>query len=438
MSRHSILKQLVRDQKDGKAAAICSICSSHPLVIEAAIDQGAQDGSIVLIEATANQVNQYGGYTGMKPADFSRMVRRMAAERGLSPERLILGGDHLGPLVWQKEDEAQAMNQAEELIRQYVLAGYSKIHIDASMHLGTDPRDRKLPVPLSAARAARLARVAADAFMIRQNAEGPACQAPVFVIGSEVPIPGGAQEEEDETLQVTTVTDLQETLRAFRTAFAEQGVSALYDQVIAVVVQPGVEFGDSTIHAYNRESASDLVRFMRGQPGLVLEGHSTDYQITGHLQQMAEDGIAILKVGPALTFALREGLVALEHLEKALFPSTTADSLSQFSAILDRVMLRQPGYWKNHYHGDEDAQRLARLFSLSDRCRYYLGDDEVVAAIDRLVQHLSEQPIPLPLLSQFLPEQYWLVRGGQLRPEPLELLKSKVKCEIGRYPAFRV
>jgi D-tagatose-1,6-bisphosphate aldolase subunit GatZ/KbaZ len=212
----------------------------------------------------------------------------------------------------------------------------------------------------------------------------------------------------------------------------------LFDQVIAVVVQPGVEFGDSTIHAYDRESAGELIRYMRGQPGLVLEGHSTDYQMTGHLQQMAEDGIGILKVGPALTFALREGLVALEHLEKALFPSAAADSLSQFSAILEQVMLRQPGYWKNHYHGDEDALRLARLFSLSDRCRYYLGVDEVAAAIDRLVDHLSGQPIPLPLLSQYLPEQYWLVRGGQLRPEPLELLKSKVRCEIGRYPAFRV
>ena len=103
MSKLPVLKQLVREQKAGQAAAICSICSSHPLVIEAAIDQGVQDGSIVLIEATANQVNQYGGYTGMKPADFSRMVRRMVAEHGLPADRLILGGDHLGPLVWQKE-----------------------------------------------------------------------------------------------------------------------------------------------------------------------------------------------------------------------------------------------------------------------------------------------------------------------------------------------
>ena len=436
MSKWPVLKHLVQDQKAGQAAAIASICSSHPLVIEAAIDQGVQDGNIILIEATANQVNQYGGYTGLKPADFSRMVQLIAAERGLPADRLILGGDHLGPLVWQKEPEDTAMAQAEELIRQYVLAGYSKIHLDASMFLGSDPRDSKLPVQLSADRAARLARVAADACAVRQQETGPDDQAPVFVIGSEVPIPGGAQEP-DEILQVTTTADLDETLRRFRAAFASQGIASLFDQVIAVVVQPGVEFGDSTIHAYDRAAASDLVRYMRTRPSLVLEGHSTDYQRTEHLQQMAEDGVGILKVGPALTFALREGLVALEQLEKALFPSADADSLSHFAATLDRVMLQKPGYWQNHYHGDEDAQRLARLFSLSDRCRYYLGEDEVAAAIDRLVHHLSGQPIPLPLLSQYLPEQYWLVRANQLRPEPQELLKSKVRREIGRYPTFK-
>ena len=436
MSNMPVLKHLVQQQKAGRAAAIASICSSHPLVIEAAIDQGVQDGSIVLIEATANQVNQYGGYTGLKPADFGRMVQRIAAERGLPTERLILGGDHLGPLVWQKEPEDTAMAQAEELIRQYVLAGYSKIHLDASMLLGSDPSDRKLPVQLSADRAARLARAAADACAVRQQEAGPGYQAPVFVIGSEVPIPGGAQEQ-DEILQVTTTADLDETLRCFRAAFASQGIASLFDQVIAVVVQPGVEFGDSTIHAYDRAAASELVQYMQTVPSLVLEGHSTDYQRTEHLQQMAEDGVGILKVGPALTFALREGLVALEHLEKALFPTADSGSLSRFTATLDRVMLQKPGYWKNHYHGDEDAQRLARLFSLSDRCRYYLGEAEVAAAIDQLVHHLSGQPIPLPLLSQYLPEQYWLVRSNQLRPEPLELLKSKVRQEIGRYPAFK-
>lgn len=441
MNRRHILQQIVREQKFGCAAAICSVCSAHPLVIEAAIDKGVADGSVVLIEATANQVNQYGGYTGMKPDDFSRFVRRIAHERGLPPDRLILGGDHLGPLVWQKEDESTALPQAAELIRQYVLAGCSKIHIDTSMRLGNDAPDQRLPVRIGAERAARLAQTAAAAFADRQANEGPEIDSPVFVIGSEVPIPGGSQT--DEALQVTTTDDLRATISGFQEAFANQGMSRIFAQVIAVVVQPGVEFGDSKIHAYDRIAARQLSRYMQSQPGLVLEGHSTDYQQTDHLRQMAEDGVAILKVGPALTFALREGLLALEHIEKALSvvdEQSDKDeqvALSHFAATLDEAMLRNPVYWQNHYHGSEAEQRLARLFSLSDRCRYYLGEADVVAAVDRLLHNLRQQTIPLALLSQYLPDQYRLVRENLLLPEPRELLKSKVRQEIARYPAFQ-
>ena len=435
MNKQHILQQIVREQKSGCPAAICSVCSAHPLVIEAAIDKGVADGSVVLIEATANQVNQYGGYTGMKPDDFGRFVRRIARERGLPPDRLILGGDHLGPLVWQKEDESTALPQAAELIRQYVLTGCGKIHIDTSMHLGNDPRDQRLPILTGAERAARLAQAAADAFADRQINEGPEADSPVFVIGSEVPIPGGSQT--DEALQVTATDDLRATISGFQDAFARQGISRIFAQVIAVVVQPGVEFGDSLIHAYDRTAARQLTRYMQSQPGLVLEGHSTDYQQTDHLRQMAEDGVAILKVGPALTFALREGLLALEHIEKALSAENRQVVLSHFAETLDEAMLRNPVYWQNHYHGSEAEQRLARMFSLSDRCRYYLGEADVAAAIDRLLYNLRPQIIPLPLLSQYLPDQYRLVRENLLLPEPRELLKSKVRQEIARYPAFR-
>jgi tagatose-1,6-bisphosphate aldolase non-catalytic subunit AgaZ/GatZ len=38
-----------------------------------------QPNTEVLIEATCNQVNQDGGYTGMTPADFRRFVEDIAA-----------------------------------------------------------------------------------------------------------------------------------------------------------------------------------------------------------------------------------------------------------------------------------------------------------------------------------------------------------------------
>ena len=50
----------------------------------------------------------------------------------------------------------------------------------------------------------------------------------------------------------------------------------------------------------------------------VYEAHSTDYQRKETLRQMVKDHFVILKVGPALTFAMREALFSLDFIEKEL------------------------------------------------------------------------------------------------------------------------
>ena len=102
------------------------------------LQQGKRFGDDVLIEGTSNQVNQFGGYTGMRPADYKEFVLGLADKVNFPRERVILGGDHLGPLVWCKEPEESAMAKARDLVREYVLAGYKKIHLDTSMRLGDD------------------------------------------------------------------------------------------------------------------------------------------------------------------------------------------------------------------------------------------------------------------------------------------------------------
>ena len=66
----------------GTRVGITSVCTAHPLAIEAALLQGMADGSPVLIEATCNQVNQDGGYTGMTPAGFRDVVMGIAGQAG--------------------------------------------------------------------------------------------------------------------------------------------------------------------------------------------------------------------------------------------------------------------------------------------------------------------------------------------------------------------
>ncbi|VBB08178.1 aldolase-type tim barrel [Lucifera butyrica] len=424
MKRKHPLKELVDKHKNGIPCGIYSACSANEYVIEAVMHRALEDNQYALIEATANQVNQFGGYTGMNPADFKNFVYTIAGKVGFPLDKVLLGGDHLGPLTWQEEPAGAAMSKALELIRQYVLAGFTKIHIDTSMRLGDDRKDLPLDTGVIAARGAVLAKEAEDSFTVRAAA-GPAAIRPVYIVGSEVPVPGGSREEE-AGIQVTRAADFENTVAAFKQAFLEHGLANAWNNVIAVVVQPGVEFGDETIHEYNRDAARELSQALKKYPGLVFEGHSTDYQTPRALKEMVEDGIAILKVGPALTFAMREGLFALSYMETELFRFSPEVELSNFMEVLDGVMGQNPANWLKHYHGKPARIRYARKYSFSDRCRYYLPVSAVQTAIDRLMKNLGSVEIPLTLINQFMPVQYQKIRNGLLRNAPGELLKDRI------------
>jgi len=424
------MKEIIKKQKMGIPAGIYSACRANDLVLEAVMERAKEDNDVVLIEATANQVNQYGGYTGMLPADFKNFVYKLADKVGFPKNKIILGGDHLGPLTWKNEPSQSAMEKAKELIRQFVLAGFTKIHIDTSMHLGDDNSNEKLDTKVIAERGAILAEVAEEAYK-ELKGSNPETTHPVYVVGSEVPIPGGIQDEEG--LQVTRVADFEETVQVFKDAFIKHGLENAWDNVIAVVVQPGVEFGDEGIHEYNREASKDLCNALTKYPNLVFEGHSTDYQTKYAFREMVQDGIAILKVGPALTFALREALFSLSYIENELITKNTGRTPSGFIKVLENVMVKNPDYWKKHYHGDEHKLRLARKYSLSDRCRYYLPLPEVQKAINQLFENLRSVKIPLTLISQYMPIQYTKVREGKLSNDPASLAKDRVVNCIDEY-----
>lgn len=424
------IQKLLLDRGSGREKGIYSCCSANEYVIRAALRRGKMTDTVVLVEATANQVNQYGGYTGMTPALFQEFVTNIAREEDFPPEKLFCGGDHLGPLTWQNLPEKEALEQSKELIRSYVLAGFSKIHIDTSMKVADDDPNERLADTVIARRGAILCRTAEDAFR-EYLMDHPTAPAPVYVIGSEVPIPGGAQENED-SVQVTTPEDCQATLTAFKNAFEAHQLEEAWNRVIAVVVQPGVEFADESVVEYNRPAASRLTASLKEIPSLVFEGHSTDYQPKECLKAMVEDGIAILKVGPALTFALREGIFALEQIEVEL-SKMYHFTVSDFRWVLEQVMLDNSVYWKKYYHGDLQKKRYARAYSFSDRSRYYLTNENVQKALSQLLDNLNTYGIPLALLSQYLPRQYSRVRSGQLTTDSRDLLIDRVGDCIDDY-----
>jgi D-tagatose-1,6-bisphosphate aldolase subunit GatZ/KbaZ len=413
------LLDLVRAHRAGQGGGVTSVCSAHPLVIEATLREAAARGTPALIEATSNQVNQFGGYTGMTPAGFRDFVARIAAGVGLDAGRVLLGGDHLGPNCWQAEPAARAMELAEQMIADYVQAGFRKIHLDCSMSCGGDPHP--LDDARVAERAARLCAVAETAWAAQGG------EAPVYIIGTEVPVPGGAAEELG-TLAVTTPAAALATLAAHRAAFAGRGLAAAWNRVIGLVVQPGVEFDHHKVIDYVPERARALSGCLDGETQLVFEAHSTDYQTPALLRALVQDHFAILKVGPAVTFALRETYWALADIARELHPGAGVP----LKQVVLAAMRAQPRHWKPYYT-DPVRETLDLQYSLSDRVRYYWPVPEVRRACEDLVAQLAARPLPLTLLSQYLPRQYAGVREGRIDNAPHAILLDGVAQVLRQY-----
>lgn len=424
------LQKLVTIQKSGKAVGIYSACSANPFVIEAVLKKGKKDNSCVLIESTANQCDQFGGYTGMKPVDFKNFVHSIADKIGFDKSKLFLGGDHLGPLTWTSLNEKEAMENSEVLIHDYVSAGFTKIHVDTSMKVNDDDPNTRLSDEVIARRGVHLVKVAENAYkeLLKEN---PDAVEPIYIVGSEVPIPGGSQAAVDEGVQVTKVEDFMATMQTFKDKFKAEGIEDVWERVLGIVVQPGVEEKDAGCTEYNREKAKELSAAIKEVPDLVFEGHSTDYQTKIKLREMVEDGVAILKVGPGLTFAAREGLYALSFIEDEV-AKVKGFEPSNFREVLDQEMLKNDSHWKKHYHGTTEEIALKRKYSFSDRSRYYYATESVEKAISTMLEHLKDG-CPLNLLSQFMPIQYTKVREGALKNDPKELVLDRIGNTIDEY-----
>ncbi|WP_320203968.1 D-tagatose-bisphosphate aldolase, class II, non-catalytic subunit [Agrobacterium rosae] len=415
------LLDIARWKNGTGAQGIPSICSAHPLVIEASLLHAKRGGHHLLIEATCNQVNQDGGYTGMTPADFRAFVEEIAAKVGFPIEKLILGGDHLGPNPWKDLPAEEAMGKAKVMIAAFARAGFTKLHLDTSM--GCDGEPVALPDELTASRAASLAAEAEKAI------EGRDGIAPVYIIGTEVPIPGGAMEELD-VLELTTPEAAIKTVDVHREAFKVAGAEEAFARVIGVVVQPGVEFGNENVIAYDSPKAQALSAALEKFGSIVFEAHSTDYQSRAALRSLVTDGFSILKVGPGLTFALREAYYGLDLISEFLFPGKRSETLA---AVMERVLTTEPKNWNKYYHGSETEQRLQRHFSYSDRIRYYWPQPDVARAVKDLFDTLDGVTIPETLISQYLQNSYTLVRKGLVKPNAKALALASVGAVLEDY-----
>jgi len=424
-----LLLNTIKSHKAGKPVGVFSVCSANKYVLEASMIHAKRNNYTLLIEATSNQVDQYGGYTGLKPMDFKRLIENIAHEVDYPFSNIILGGDHLGPNVWRNEPSNQAMEKAFIQVKEYVKAGFTKIHIDTSMKCADDTvnENNMLSPEIATERAALLCKAAEEA--ARSN---DLKAKPVYVIGTDVPIPGGALHDM-ENIRITPVSEVEETITFTRNYFEKFGLNEAWKRTVAVVVQPGVEFSDSRVAEYNTAIASELSNKINEYENLVYEAHSTDYQTKFALKKLVEDHFAILKVGPWLTFAFREAIFALAMIEEELSTIYNNIKPSNIRGILISVMNNNPVFWKKYYNGNRHEIKFAQKYSFSDRIRYYWTYKEVNDALQTLIKNLSEIPIPLNLLSQYMPLEAEAVMEGKIENKPKDLIYSRIMSVLDKY-----
>lgn len=404
---------LIEANRAGGRVGLPCYCTANAHVLRAILSDARNATGPTVIEATCNQVNQDGGYTGMTPSAYMAWIGDLAAEADVSADRLVLGGDHLGPNPWRKEPAGAAMAKARDLVRLYVEAGFRKIHLDASMALGGEAPPS---FALIAERAADLCAVA--------EAHAPDPSRLVYVIGTEVPIPGGETEEPD-ALDVTSVARLRDTIETHRAAFTTRGLDAAWDRIVAVVTQPGVDFGHSSVWPFVPERATPLSQAILAESGLAFEAHSTDYQPDEALSDLVGSHFFFLKVGPELTFRFREAVFGLAAIEAEMAPPRPSGLIE----VITRQMDRNPVHWRDYYQGTPAEVSRLRRFSYSDRIRYYWTDPRVATALARLIANLRECPAPESLISQ----HFGGLEFGAIPTDPEALIRGHVRRCVSRY-----
>lgn len=393
---------------------IVSFCTSDETVICCALNAAKKRGCYILLEATSNQVNPDGGYTGKTSEEYRGWVECLAESVGFDRGYLILGGDHIGPLPWKKLPASEAMPKAEQLIRDCVHAGFKKIHIDTTVLLAGDiePLSEEIIVK----RWVQLYGAAMQA-AIEMKRRNPEYSIPAFIIGNEVPAAGG-----DVRLtirpHITSAEALRSSIELYRKKLTESGYPDAFQHIVGVVADFGIDFGGDGCYPYQTGTAIPLARILSHNPGMVLEAHATDYQSESALREMWEDGIRIFKVGPELTYTKREALFRLSEIEAQLVSEAEQ---SHFPEVLEQAMRTNPAYWSEWYTGTREEQRYQRVHSKLNRDRYYMNEPMVLAAEQKLISNLKRTGIPTD----------WLRPGEDA--DPMQQMMARIQDVIERY-----
>jgi D-tagatose-1,6-bisphosphate aldolase subunit GatZ/KbaZ len=183
--------------------------------------------------------------------------------------------------------------------------------------------------------------------------------------------------------------------------------------------------GNTQVFYFDKAKAGALSAAALTVPGVVFEAHSTDFQTEAGLADLVASHFAILKVGPSLTFAFREAVVAMAAIEERLGASKRSGILE----ALATAMNENPVHWRPYIPVDE-RQELLKIFGLSDRIRYYWPQPKVDAALKTLLSNIDAARAPPGIVSQFVGK---MLADDQAGPLSERIIQAKVGAVVEIY-----
>lgn len=344
-----------------------SFCTSNFDVIKAIFLYVKKKKYPVLLECTSNQVNQFGGYTGLNPREFNKKVKSLNSEIKIRKENIILGADHLGPLPWKNFDKKKAFLNAKQLLRLIVKENFTKIHLDTTIKCRND---KNLNLEEIRSRFLELFNIIPKRKLNKIY----------FVAGSEVPFAGGG----DFNQNISKLEDIKNDYLIYDSAINFNKSQKEF----ALVIEPGMSFTNNKVFKPKIKNLKKIIKFSR-KKRIFFEAHSTDYQKMNVLKKLVKANFKFLKVGPELTFKYHDSLKFMLNLEKKIIPK---NDLSKLNENLKKIMNKNKKYWKSYYKGSISKINYLKFNSKLDRIRYYWSDKLIEKSKKKLFKNICKIP----------------------------------------------
>jgi len=345
-----------------------SFCTANFNVIKILIIFAKHHNLPILLESTSNQVNQFGGYTGLTPKEFYKKISKLKKKIKINKKQVMIGADHLGPLPWKKFNSKVALKNAKTLIKKCIALKYDKIHIDSTIICKDD---KSLNLNFIRSRSEEIFNT-----VPKKNIKDV-----FFVFGSEVPFAGGGNNSKPKPSKLNNIkTDYS----LYNSVLKNLNINK--KNKFSLVIEPGMAFSNSKVILPKLEKFRKRLSFSK-KNNFSYEAHSTDYQKLKTLKKLVKNNFRFLKVGPELTFYFYQAIKKMEEIEHMY-----CNKKSNIEYELINAMQRDDKYWKDYYKGTKNKIKFLKLNSYLDRMRYYWDSKKVKKSMNKLIKNINTIP----------------------------------------------